>query len=670
MLGVCLAIIAPAGATLQARAAVQLTVSTTADVVNGDVSSPAALVANPGPDGISLREAVTAANATAGSHAITFASSLAGKTITPSTSLPAIVQDNTTLLGLTTADGQPAITLDAQNNNCCGGLLAVQASGVVISHLRIANVRGAAIGIAVRAGEPGGELHLRDVRIEQNVLDNNGQPGYGLWIGTGFNSVVTGATLNDIRIAGNVIRGFLHDGINVGLPGNQCSIEDLVIEDNTFSGNLGPGEPTVELDANYSDNRILRTRILRNSFVGNWAGVHLNGGVGLTMPNRVPIPASGNAISSTVISQNTFVGNQQAIAFTGGAGAANATGNAVVDTEISNNLFARNTPYGAIGVDGGGQGASGNRVDAIRIVNDTIAYNDGGVSIRENSDGGVGNHISNVDIRNTVFWLNNGRDIGGSDVFRVPLSIRASIVKDPEFANGNIVDDPRFVSAQDFHLQAGSPAIDAGTSDGAPAVDLEDRVRSAPDIGAYEFGAAARPRLSVSLVPFGGGGTVTSMPAGISCPGVCSAAFDRDASVTLTANPAPSSQVAWSGACSGSEACTVKMDAAKTVSATFARITHVVSVIVAGKGRVTSSPAGIACSRACKTSFPEGTAMTLKAKPLAGYVFVGWTGACRGKTPACSKSVSSDLGVAATFARAPVCKKAQRSTKQRPCRRR
>jgi hypothetical protein len=48
-----------------------LTVSTTADVVNGTTTSIANLVANPGPDGISLREAITAANNTAETNTIT-----------------------------------------------------------------------------------------------------------------------------------------------------------------------------------------------------------------------------------------------------------------------------------------------------------------------------------------------------------------------------------------------------------------------------------------------------------------------------------------------------------------------------------------------------------------------------------------------------------------------
>jgi hypothetical protein len=60
-----------------------LVVSTNDDVVNGDTSSPCALIANPGPDGISLREALLAANNATGSGVvtITFAGTLAGTTI-------------------------------------------------------------------------------------------------------------------------------------------------------------------------------------------------------------------------------------------------------------------------------------------------------------------------------------------------------------------------------------------------------------------------------------------------------------------------------------------------------------------------------------------------------------------------------------------------------------
>jgi hypothetical protein len=68
-------------------------------------------------------------------------------------------------------------------------------------------------------------------------------------------------------------------------------------------------------------------------------------------------------------------------------------------------------------------------------------------------------------------------------------------------------------------------------------------------------------------------GTVTSNPAGINCGATCSASFVSGVGVGLTATPAVGSTFAgWSGACSGTGACTVTMDAAKSVTATFAFI--------------------------------------------------------------------------------------------------
>jgi hypothetical protein len=52
------------------------------DVVNGNTTTIALLIANDGGDGISLREAILAANATAGADEVTFAAALSGQTIT------------------------------------------------------------------------------------------------------------------------------------------------------------------------------------------------------------------------------------------------------------------------------------------------------------------------------------------------------------------------------------------------------------------------------------------------------------------------------------------------------------------------------------------------------------------------------------------------------------
>ena len=63
---------------------------------------------------------------------------------------------------------------------------------------------------------------------------------------------------------------------------------------------------------------------------------------------------------------------------------------------------------------------------------------------------------------------------------------------------GNLSRDPMFISPAwgqtgDYHLLAGSPAIDAGSSIGAPSIDLDGNQRPAGngyDIGAYEYGSS------------------------------------------------------------------------------------------------------------------------------------------------------------------------------------
>ncbi len=68
----------------------------------------------------------------------------------------------------------------------------------------------------------------------------------------------------------------------------------------------------------------------------------------------------------------------------------------------------------------------------------------------------------------------------------------------------------------------------------------------------------------------GGTGHVTSVPIGIDCPGDCIAEFVVGTTVTLTATPLGGSNfLGWSGACTGTGACVVTMDAAKTVNASF-----------------------------------------------------------------------------------------------------
>jgi len=149
-----------------------------------------------------------------------------------------------------------------------------------------------------------------------------------------------------------------------------------------------------------------------------------------------------------------------------------------------------------------------------------------------------------------------------------------------------------------------------------------------------------------------GAGTVTSTPAGITCGSACSATYASGTSVTLTAMAATGSTFAgWSGACTGTGACTVTMTAARAVAATFNAATIFplsVTRMGTGTGTVTSTPTGINCGTACSANYATGTSVTLTAAAASGSTFAGWSGACSG-TGTCTLSMTAARNVTATF---------------------
>jgi hypothetical protein len=158
-------------------------------------------------------------------------------------------------------------------------------------------------------------------------------------------------------------------------------------------------------------------------------------------------------------------------------------------------------------------------------------------------------------------------------------------------------------------------------------------------------------RLTVSKAG-NGSGTITSSPTGISCGAACSTMFEIGGSVALTATPAAgTSFTGWTGSCSGTGTCTVPVNAAKSVTATFTLQSRSLTVKKAGNGvgKVTSAPAGVSCPKVCLASFLYGTSLVLTATPSAKAVFSGWTGACTGKSKTCALSMTSDLAATAKF---------------------
>jgi Divergent InlB B-repeat domain len=140
--------------------------------------------------------------------------------------------------------------------------------------------------------------------------------------------------------------------------------------------------------------------------------------------------------------------------------------------------------------------------------------------------------------------------------------------------------------------------------------------------------------VQISVAKSGSGsGTVTSSPAGIDCGTTCSA--NLSGSVTLTATPAADSVfVGWSGGgCSGTGPCTVTVDGAVQVTASFQRVEILtIELPATGFGRVIGS-GGIDCTGFCQVPVAVGTVVTLQALPAPGFVLTSWYGDfCSGPT--------------------------------------
>ena len=155
-------------------------------------------------------------------------------------------------------------------------------------------------------------------------------------------------------------------------------------------------------------------------------------------------------------------------------------------------------------------------------------------------------------------------------------------------------------------------------------------------------------------VTAGPGGSVTSSPAGIDCPGTCSAPFDLGTSLTLTAFAESTHDFGgWTGAACAAQGaeCTFEVAGDTEVAAGFLeRFDVVLSVVgLSGQtGAIVSTPAGISCPPACAASFANGETVGLVVDSPQGFSFSGWSGACSGSST-CQLTMSQDRSATATF---------------------
>jgi hypothetical protein len=126
--------------------------------------------------------------------------------------------------------------------------------------------------------------------------------------------------------------------------------------------------------------------------------------------------------------------------------------------------------------------------------------------------------------------------------------------------------------------------------------------------------------------------------SGIACGSTCSKAFSSQSVITLNAYPDTGSTfVGWSGACSGTGACSADMSTVRNVTAEFAisttppsNTTYTVTIRRIGtalENGIVTGP-GVSCGLQCTATVTSGSPITFTATPGPNAKFSGWTLAC------------------------------------------
>lgn len=341
---------------------------------------------------------------------------------------------------------------------------------------------------------------------------------------------------------------------------------------------------------NYFSNAIITDTIFIGNSTDSYGGGLYNLGNNLTLRNSV------------------FLGND---ALYGGAIVNYGNELTITNVLIGGNFAERDAGgvlnYGGGSVELNNVTVSGNFAE--RDGGGVVNYN--GVSVKLNNvtvGGNVAEHLgggmlsdrdSNISVNNSIF--ENNQDSSGigtitatstvSDNSVVTLTnslIQGSGGSDNWLAlshvdgGDNIDSDPLFIEPIDLsavptttgnlRLQFGSPAIDTGRNDLVPngvAEDLDGKPRiinSIVDMGAYET------NLFYTLtVQAEGAGVVASIPTGIDCGVTCTAVFEENEVVTLTA-VADTNAIftGWSGGgCADVADCVLTMTESQVVTAAF-----------------------------------------------------------------------------------------------------
>lgn len=294
----------------------------------------------PGEDGrVSLREAIVAANNTAGPQRIEFAPALAGATITVDFDgpdedelpepLPLVCGGETTIDGDVDADGSADVTLaGVPALPPFSGAIVLFSSGNTIRGLR---VRGFSVGLgAVHIAAFAGGESFADNTIAANVVeaevtcifvqggsfDDSGLAGTvratvvadnqvsaaanGIVVLTGdaAGSSVRGTRILRNRVVDNRTFGIALQA-SLTAAGREALVDDTVVADNEVGANQGTGITAFSVLG--AMNAITGLTIADNFVVGNGVGVAVTAGVCGGSENRMEALIEGNYVTGGLI---------------------------------------------------------------------------------------------------------------------------------------------------------------------------------------------------------------------------------------------------------------------------------------------------------------------------------------------------------------------------------
>ena len=397
-------LVAPSAAAPEA-ADITITVTTISDLVNGDVMTVAGLIANTGPDGISLREAIEATENDPGSYTIRFAPALAGKTIALAPSDVAaplmLTGGGVTIEGDVDGNGKPDVTIRPQSS-------LRNPSGFIVSssrnRLHALTLEGFATGVSFTsswrtccpgAGEFPSHRTFADNVVSGVVMrdishtgiewpgsvgsacgvptDARPCPTYNAWT----NTTLTGNTV-EAAVKGILID--LHNATDDRLEGVTITDNTIRIDEPESGGGVGD-VIAVASGGNSTGTRISGVLIARNSIegVGRQAGI-------VVFPGGQR--AEANTIDGVRILDNRIdVGSSRdpgrGIVLTAGSDVAELIypdvhpvrypdDNVLRNVDVRGNSITGTLDFGVSVEAGTGAGGSSNRIENVRIVDNAV----------------------------------------------------------------------------------------------------------------------------------------------------------------------------------------------------------------------------------------------------------------------------------------------------------